>query len=82
MPRYGTLRPPPRPKTQTRRPPPRPKTQPKTQQLEAELQESAWLLSDVDSALVFSTPPERMWEASIRRLGADPAALQGSRGVH
>jgi putative transcriptional regulator len=51
-------------------------------QLEMELQESAWLLSDVDSALVFSTPPERMWEASIRRLGADPSALQGSRGVH
>jgi len=51
-------------------------------QLEAELQESAWLLSDVDCTLVFGTPPERMWEASIRRLGADPATLQGSRGVH
>jgi len=51
-------------------------------QLEAELQESAWLLSDVDSDLVFNTQPELMWEASIRRLGADPAALQVSRGVH
>ncbi len=51
-------------------------------QLEKELQESAWLLSDVDSDLVFSTPPERMWEASIRRLGADPDALHGSKGVH
>jgi putative transcriptional regulator len=51
-------------------------------QLEAELQASAWLISDVDPALIFETPPERMWEAAIRRLGADPAALQTSRGVH
>ena len=27
-------------------------------------------------------PAEQMWEAAIRRLGADPAALQMSRGVH
>jgi len=51
-------------------------------QLEAELQHSAWLLSDVSAELIFSTPPERMWETAIRRLGADPAALQMSRGVH
>jgi len=51
-------------------------------QLEAELQTSAWLMSDVDRDLVFNTPSERMWEAAIRRLGADPAALQMSRGVH
>ena len=51
-------------------------------QLEFELAESAWLLSDVNADLIFSTPPERMWEKAIRRLGADPAALQMSRGVH
>ena len=51
-------------------------------QLEAELQASAWLLSDVDRSLIFDTPPDQMWEAAIRRLGADPAALQMSRGVH
>jgi putative transcriptional regulator len=51
-------------------------------QLEAELQASAWLMSDVDRDLVFNTPAERMWEAAIRRLGADPASLQMSRGVH
>ena len=51
-------------------------------QLEAELHASAWLLSDVDADLIFCTPPDRMWEAAIRRLGADPAALQISRGVH
>jgi putative transcriptional regulator len=51
-------------------------------QLELELNESAWLISDVDTDLIFNTPPEGMWEAAIRRLGADPAALQMSRGVH
>ena len=51
-------------------------------QLEAELEESSWLISDVSTELIFSTPPEQMWEAAIRRLGADPAALSMSRGVH
>jgi putative transcriptional regulator len=51
-------------------------------QLEAELNDSAWLISDVDRDLIFETPPDRMWEAAIRRLGADPATLQMSRGVH
>jgi len=51
-------------------------------QLEAELHASAWLISDVDRDLIFNTPAERMWEAAIRRLGADPASLQTSRGVH
>jgi putative transcriptional regulator len=51
-------------------------------QLEAELEESAWLLSDVSRELIFGTSPELMWETAIRRLGADPAALQMSRGVH
>ncbi len=32
--------------------------------------------------LVFDTPLERMWETAIRRLGADPSALQTSSGVH
>src|SRR5262249_53243892 len=51
-------------------------------QLEFELQASAWLISDVDADLIFETPPERLWEVAIRRLGADPATLQMSRGVH
>ena len=51
-------------------------------QLEAELEASAWLMSDVDHDLIFNTPPDRMWETAIRRLGADPSALQMSRGVH
>jgi putative transcriptional regulator len=51
-------------------------------QLEAELAESSWLISEIDVDLIFETPPDQMWETAIRRLGADPAALQTSRGVH
>ena len=51
-------------------------------QLEAELRASAWLISEVDRELIFETPSDRMWEEAIRRLGADPAALHVSRGVH
>jgi len=51
-------------------------------QLEKELEASAWLISDVDREVLFATPAELMWETAIRRLGADPAALQMSRGVH
>ena len=51
-------------------------------QLEAELEESAWLMSDIDRDLIFTHAADRLWEAAIRRLGADPAALQMSRGIH
>jgi putative transcriptional regulator len=51
-------------------------------QLEEELQASAWLMSDIDRRVIFDTPADKMWETAIRRLGADPAALQMSRGVH
>ena len=51
-------------------------------QLDAEIQESAWLISDINRDLIFETPADRLWEAAIRRIGADPAMLQVSRGVH
>jgi putative transcriptional regulator len=51
-------------------------------QLEEELEASAWLVSDVDRSIIFHPQPDRMWEAAIRRLGADPALLHASRGVH
>jgi putative transcriptional regulator len=51
-------------------------------QLDAELRESAWLISDVDLGLVFDGDAMLMWERAIRRLGADPGSLQMSQGVH
>ena len=51
-------------------------------QLDRELTESSWLISDVASDIVFDTNPAEMWEAAIRRLGVDPAALHASSGIH
>ena len=51
-------------------------------QLDKELAASAWLTAAVDPGLIFGVPPEQMWETAIRRMGADPAALQSSFGVH
>lgn len=51
-------------------------------QLDDELAQSAWLMADVQLDLIFDIDPSRMWETAIRRLGADPAMLQSSPGVH
>jgi putative transcriptional regulator len=51
-------------------------------QLDEELAHSSWLLSDVDLDLVFDTPADAMWEAAIRRMGADPSMLTTSHGIH
>jgi putative transcriptional regulator len=51
-------------------------------QLDIELAESAWLMAPVQPDLIFSIPMGSMWETAIRRLGAEPSALQGSSGVH
>jgi putative transcriptional regulator len=52
-------------------------------QLDREIAASAWLTMEVDPSLIFNTPPDEMWETALRRLGADPSALQSaSGGIH
>lgn len=51
-------------------------------QLDAELAQASWLLAPVGADLIFSSTPDRMWDQAIQRLGADPAHLLGSPGVH
>jgi putative transcriptional regulator len=51
-------------------------------QLDEELAQSAWLMSDIDLDLVFDIDPAVMWETAIRRLGADPSQLTTGHGVH
>ncbi len=51
-------------------------------QLENELAQGSWLLSDVSADLIFAGPPAEMWEAALRRLGIDPSALVPAAGVH
>ena len=51
-------------------------------QLDIELAQGGWLLAPVEADLIFHTSSETMWEAAIRRLGAEPSMLHGSSGVH
>jgi putative transcriptional regulator len=51
-------------------------------QLDVELAEGSWLLTPLEADLIFKTSADSMWEAAIRRLGAEPSMLQGSSGVH
>ena len=51
-------------------------------QLDEELAQSAWLIGDVDLDLIFDVEAPAMWDTAIRRLGADPSALQSSHGIH
>ena len=51
-------------------------------QLDVELAQGSWLLAPVQPDLIFEISSERMWEAAIRRLGAEPSMLHGSSGVH
>ena len=51
-------------------------------QLDEELSQSSWLLADVDAEFLFNTPAADLWEAAIRRLGAEPSRLQQGHGVH
>lgn len=51
-------------------------------QLDEELAQSAWLIADLHLDIIFDVAAAVMWDTAIRRLGADPSALQISRGVH
>jgi putative transcriptional regulator len=51
-------------------------------QLDEELAQSAWLIADIHLDLIFDVDSASVWDTAIRRLGADPSALQTSHGVH
>jgi putative transcriptional regulator len=51
-------------------------------QLDEELAQSAWLMSDIELDLIFDVSASAMWETAIRRLGADPSTLTMGHGVH
>ncbi|TAK15876.1 MAG: hypothetical protein EPO35_06375 [Acidobacteria bacterium] len=51
-------------------------------QLDAELAESAWLISPVELDLIFEIPSAVCWEMAMKRLGVEPSQLRPSYGVH
>jgi putative transcriptional regulator len=51
-------------------------------QLDEELAASSWLMLPIQADLLFEIQVDVMWETALRRLGAEPSALQSSSGVH
>ncbi len=49
-------------------------------QLEGEIQENGWLVTDVDEALLFGHKPEQRWEAALATIGIDPRLLSAEGG--
>lgn len=49
-------------------------------QLESELQQNSWLVSDPDPSLIFHGKPEEKWTMAIDKLGFDPGMLSGDIG--
>ena len=44
-------------------------------QLEREIGDGTWLISDADPQLVLESPPGDMWNRSVRAMGIDPASF-------
>jgi putative transcriptional regulator len=49
-------------------------------QLENELAQNAWLNVAADTDIIFSTPPEQRYPATLKLLGIDPIMLTGAAG--
>ncbi|AEP10597.1 YqgE/AlgH family protein [Micavibrio aeruginosavorus] len=49
-------------------------------QLEQEIQDNAWLITDASADLVFGVDAARKWENAIQRMGVNPAMLSGAAG--
>lgn len=51
-------------------------------QLAKEVTAGAWLVTPATEELIFGTPHDKLWDASLRSMGIDPALLMHSGAVH
>ena len=49
-------------------------------QLESEIQQNAWLHTEIDSDLLFSTEPDLKWPLAMAKLGVDVSMLSSAAG--
>lgn len=49
-------------------------------QIEAELEQNSWLHSPISTDIIFSTPPEKLSERVIAKLGIDPSRISSQIG--
>lgn len=51
-------------------------------QLEKEMTEGSWLLTDIDADLLFQKEEPDLWRAVIRSMGLEPGTIAQGGGVH
>jgi putative transcriptional regulator len=49
-------------------------------QLEAEIQENAWLVMEADPEIIFNAPADDKWQRAFEKLGFDPGRLSQAAG--
>lgn len=49
-------------------------------QLDAEIQQNAWLIADPDPDLIFRAAADEKWMRAVQKLGVDPGMLSGEAG--
>ncbi|MGA9176930.1 MAG: YqgE/AlgH family protein [Desulfobacterales bacterium] len=49
-------------------------------QLESEIKGNAWLTSPIDEDIIFDMPIQERWEASLKKIGVDPALILNTSG--
>lgn len=49
-------------------------------QLEEEIRQNAWLITEADSDIMFRSKPEDQWDKAVKRIGVDPGMLSGMAG--
>ena len=49
-------------------------------QLDKEIQENSWLITNADRDVLFETKPEETWDKAVKRLGIDPGQLSNDAG--
>lgn len=49
-------------------------------QLERELRDGGWLTCDATHALLYATPPDRIWTEALAQMGIDPRLLSSIQG--
>ena len=49
-------------------------------QLDEEIRQNAWLITESDHGLIFESPADEVWTRAIGKLGIDPAMLSSNAG--
>ena len=49
-------------------------------QLEAELQENAWMVVDADPEIIFNAPMDDKWQRAFQKLGFEPGRISAAAG--